>query len=338
MPALRAIALILCFCWLDLRAADSPSPEEKVIVYIDEDSAGSHAFLAKVRSAFLRSRAGAQYRINLQLAATEVSDKAALEATLRRVLKEPPTLIIASNSNAAAVAKSLTHDVPILFGSHQDPIAMGLVDSLAHPGGNLTGFTYFVPIDSKRLELLRTLAPRAKALGIVIDRWWLAESGGSVAVAIAGERLGFEVALFSAETEGELAAAMRTSKARAIEAWYVPYTRLAYEHPQAALSAVQAMRRPAVFPTTRFVEDGGLVSYQQLLPLEEIVEVFAKMIGLVLDGVPVAQIPVERPKEFELAVNVSTARSLGLVIPDAMLKRAERVFPASTLVVPAVTS
>ena len=144
-------------------------------------------------------------------------------------------------------------------------------------------------------------------------------------MAIAGEKLGFQVMLFPAETEGELTQALRSRKARAIDAWYVPYTRLAYERPNVVLDAVQALGKPAIYPTTRFVEDGGLVSYQQMLSLEEIVDVFAKMIGLVLDGVPVAEIPVERPKAFELAVNASTANALGVVIPDALLKRADRV-------------
>ncbi|MBC8022664.1 MAG: ABC transporter substrate-binding protein [Burkholderiales bacterium] len=315
--------------------ADTPRLRpEALVIYVDDESPGSHQVLEKLRAALASSRTATRPS-RLELAAADVSDKQALEAVLRRVLDRRPALIIASNSNVAAVAKSLTRDVPVVFASHQDPIGMGLAQSLARPGGNLTGYTYFVPVDEKRLELLNHLSPHSRKLGILVDRWWLDESGGRAAVKAARERLGFEVELFHAETELELGRALRTPRAKSIEVWYVPYTRLAYERPDAIVGGLDKLRRPVIYPTTRFVEEGGLISYQPVLPMDEAIGLLATAVGLVLAGVPAGEIPIERPKAFELSINVDTARALRIAVPDELLKRANRVIVKKAVTWPA---
>ena len=107
-----------------------------------------------------------------------------------------------------------------------------------------------------------------------------------------------------------------------------PLTWLPYQQPEAVVNQIAAMRRPAMYAATQFVEGGGLVSYAQLMPAREAVTLFATALALVLDGVPAGEIPIERPKAFELAINVTAARELGIKIPNSMLKRADRVFPA----------
>jgi putative ABC transport system substrate-binding protein len=100
---------------------------------------------------------------------------------------------------------------------------------------------------------------------------------------------------------------------------------LSYEHPRELVGALAALRAPAVFSATRFAEMGGLVAYQSNQSLDEAIDLFAKLAGLVLDGVPAGTIPVERPKSFELTVNAAEARRLGITVPDALLKRAQRI-------------
>jgi putative ABC transport system substrate-binding protein len=218
-----------------------------------------------------------------------------------------------------------------VFGSYQDPVRLGLASSLAHPGANLTGFTMFVPIDLKCLELLREIAPGARRLGIVVDHWWMRETDGASILRAAHDELGFDARVFQMERPADLRL-LQTDEARSMDAWYVPPTTLPFEHAEAMVKAIAALRRPAVFPNARYVEAGALAAYQPEYTLDEALDHFARIAGLVLDGVPPGAIPIERPKSFELVVNVSEARRLGIALPEALLKRADRVIGAASSV------
>ncbi len=312
--------------WLGLAVgvhADAQRPAEPFVAYFD-DTPGGARNAAELGIALARKMLSAKVP-RIDLVAVDLADKQVLREALAGVLKKGPAAIVAGNSNAAMVAQSLTRDVPVVFASHEDPVALGLAQSLARPGGNLTGFTYFVPVDGKRLELLHELAPRARRLGILIDRWWLVESGGSAVVRAARDELGFEAELFQAESSSELKQLLATPRAKSIDAWYVPLTWLSYQQADAVVNSISAMHRPAVYYAAGFVEKGGLASYGQVLPRQEALELLATALALVLGGVPPGEIPIERPKAFELAVNVPAARKLGMRIPDAFLKRADRV-------------
>ncbi len=304
--------------------ADAQRPAERFVAYFD-DTPGGAGIAADLRIALAKKMPQTAKVPRVELVAVDLSDKQVLREALARELRKGPAAIVAANSNVAMVAQSLTRDVPVVFASREDPVKMGFAKSLARPGGNLTGFTYFVPVDGKRLELLRELAPRARKLGILTDRWWLDESGGSAVVRAARDQFGFEAELFQAESPSDLKQVLATSRARSVDAWYVPLTWLPYQQSEAVVRQIAAMRRPAVYPATRFVESGGLVSYGQLLPTQEAVTLLATALALVLDGVPPGEIPIERPKAFELAVSVPAARKLGMRFPEALLKRADRV-------------
>ncbi|MGZ5034536.1 MAG: ABC transporter substrate-binding protein [Usitatibacter sp.] len=252
-------------------------------------------------------------------------DEHDIETKIAAALARHPAVIIASNSENAAIAKRVAKNVPVVFVSRQDPIGLGLVESLAHPGGHLTGFTYFSPIDQKRLEFLREIVPHARRLGIVVDRWWMKEFGGKEILEQARLRQSFEPTLFRAESIAELRRELAGKLAGTMEAWYVPYTALPFDEPDLTLEALESLHKPVVFPATLFAERGALLSYQEEVRLDEMFQVVATMIGLILDGVPPGDIPVERPKAFELAINVTAARGLGVVIPEALIKRADRV-------------
>jgi putative ABC transport system substrate-binding protein len=305
--------------------ADAPQASAPFVAYMDDTPFGA-GIAADLRAALAEKMRTATVVPRIELVAVDLADKQVLREALTRVLRRRPAAIVAGNSNAAMVAQSLTQTVPVIFASHEDPVALGMAHSLARPGGNLTGFTYFVPVDAKRLELLRELAPHARKLGILIDRWWLAESGGRAVVQAARDQLGFEAELFQAESALELKQVLATPKAKSMEAWYVPAPGvLPYQQADVVVREIEAMRRPAMYPATRFVDLGGLVSYGQLLSRQEAVTLVATALALVLDGMPPGEIPIERPKAFELAINVTAARRLGIVIPDSMLKRADRV-------------
>jgi putative ABC transport system substrate-binding protein len=319
MRCLRAIPFVLCI-------ASGTVASEREVVYVDSDSPGVRRVVGKIESALEHLGATSRHQVRVTfMPVADLGDAASLANMLRPVIDRHPAVIVASNGNIAAVAQSLTSEVPIVFATYGDPVATRLVRSLAQPGANVTGYTYFVPIDGKRLELLRAIAPDARRVGIIVDRWWLDELGGRAAMESFRSRQGFKATLFTAETVPELDKVLASPAARSMDAWYLPFTRIAYEEPDAVLKRLRSMRRPVAYPTTHYVEGGGLLSYQPVLDVDRASKLLATMVALILDGVPAAQIPVERPQAFELAVNVQAARNLGLRVPDAILKRANRV-------------
>lgn len=322
---LAGIALLSILSVLPAGWARSDSRPELLVVYFNEDSPRIRQALAKLESALRETGVAARHRIKLRHVVVDFKNPAQTEDAMRKALQERPAALITPNSLSATIAKAATREVPVVFGSHQEPIHAGLVDALAKPGGNLTGFTYYVPIDPKRLELLRQIAPRARRLGILGDRWWLGEAGDAKVTMRAAADQGFVPSLFSAATVSELKALLARPDAQAMDAWFVPYALLAIEEPQAVLDSFAALRKPIVFSATLFVERGGLASYQQKLTLEDSLRLLATTLGLVLDGVPPGEIPVERPKSFELAINLDAAQRLGLTVPLALVKRADRV-------------
>ena len=299
-------------------------PPERLVLYIDGDSPLVKGSIARLEAALRKRGVAERYVVTVRHVPVDVFDRVQARQRIAGAIKERPAVIIATSSESAGIARQVTSTIPIVFGSHQDPVRLGLVRSLADPGGNVTGFTSAAPIDMKRLELLRELAPRARRLGIVIDHWWMEETGGDAVLREARKRLGFEGRVFLMERLQDLNQ-LETAAARDIEAWYVPLTTLPYDHPGAVVGALAALRKPVVYPTVRFVDAGGLSAYQPRQSLDEAMDLFAKLTGLVLDGVSPGRIPVERPQAFELAVNAGEARRLGIRLSDALLKRADRV-------------
>jgi putative ABC transport system substrate-binding protein len=159
----------------------------------------------------------------------------------------------------------------------------------------------------------------------------MAETGGDAILKEARARLGFEGRVFLIEKPADLAE-LDTAAARQVEAWYVPNTTLPGAYPSATLERIRALGTPVVFPISRLVDEGGLAAYQPRQSRDDAMDLFAKLTGLVLDGVPPGQIPIERPQSFELVVNVDEAKRLGIRLSDALLKRADRVImaPAKT--------
>jgi putative ABC transport system substrate-binding protein len=309
--------------------AQADAPRERVILYVNEDNERVRAAIEKLKAALEKSGVAPRHRIRLHHVVVDFARTTETQDRIRRALALRPAAIIAPSGPIALSAKAVTRDVPIIFASYQNPIGLGLIDSLARPGGNVTGFTFFVPVDQKRLELLRQMLPKARRLGVLVDTWWMNEGSTRDFKAQALAHHGFEAEFFPAETVADLAKALASPRAAGLDAWYVPYTFLPFEEPAPVLRLFRETRKPVIFSTTAFVEQGGLMSYQQILTLDTAIGLWATMIGLVLDGVSPHEIPIERPKSFELAVNLDAAKRLGIMVPAPMLKRADRIFTAT---------
>jgi putative tryptophan/tyrosine transport system substrate-binding protein len=234
-----------------------------------------------------------------------------------------PRAIIAASARDALYAKAHTTSIPILFASVADPVRIGLVASLAAPGGNLTGFTYDIPVEGKQFELLVEIAPQAQVLGVLEDGHWIGERITKEKLADYRARLGKEIRVFQAASVQELSRIVLSSKD--VDAWLVPIGNVAAEGRAELVRAMREAKRPAVYGRTFFVEAGGLASYQEMIP--DPVEIWVTMLQSVLKGIAPSRIPVQRPKQFEMALNIDEARLIGISLPADLLRRANKVLP-----------
>jgi ABC-type uncharacterized transport system substrate-binding protein len=232
--------------------------------------------------------------------------------------------VIATVSSAALSAKAATTTIPIVFVANQDPVRIGLVSSLARPGGNLTGINFFgAELSAKRLELLRSLVPAASRVTALINPAAAAAEVTLKDVEVAAGTLGLRIQIVKAATSGEIDAAFTTIARERPDAIFVgtdPFftsRRLQLAH-WATRVAI-----PAAFGGRQYAEAGGLMSYAgSLTDAWRQVGVYT---GRILKGAKPADLPVVQASKFELVINHQTARMLGLTIPPGLLAIADEV-------------
>jgi putative ABC transport system substrate-binding protein len=232
-----------------------------------------------------------------------------------------PDIIYATHGEAAQAAKRATATIPIVFGV-LDPVAEGLVTSLARPGGNATGIAIGYELGAKRVEVLRDALPAARRLAVLHSnlRAALAELD---AIKAAAARLNFELLPLLALTGPALAPAIEGA-ARAGADSLMHISSPSYRTQRETIVALAARHRlPAIYDDVETVEAGGLMSYAHDRRL--VGRRIAAQMDRILKGAKPADIPVELPTRFELAVNLRTARELGLTLPPALVSLADRV-------------
>jgi putative ABC transport system substrate-binding protein len=222
-------------------------------------------------------------------------------------------------------AKDATFTIPVVFAVATDPVGSGLVESLAHPGGNVTGISFLgVELVPKRLELLSDLVPRAKVFGLLVNPKMGDISRRQIENAQeAAQTKGVQVHVLNAETEAEIDAAFAALATLHADALIVGDDAFFYgqRHQFAALAARDLL--PAIYALRDQVVAGGLVSYGTSLPGGY--RQAAALVGKILAGAKPADLPVEQPTRFELVVNLKTAEALGLAVPPLILARADEV-------------
>jgi len=232
-------------------------------------------------------------------------------------------VIVTTGTPATLAAKQATSVIPIVFAATGDPVGTGLVASLARPGGNVTGLSLQqVETGGKRLELLREVIPSLGRLAL------LANVGNPVVVLELGEvqaaarTLGLEVITLEIRRGEDIAPAFEALKGRA-EALYVLVDPLVATHRIRINTLVLAARLPTMHTQRESVELGGLMSYGANFP--DLFRRAADLVDKILRGAKPADIPVEQPTKFDLVVNLTTAKALGLEIPPTLLARADEV-------------
>ena len=231
--------------------------------------------------------------------------------------------VIVSSANGVTIARQATASIPIVFAAYADPVASGLVESLARPGGNVTGLTV-QPSDlaGKRVGLLRQIIPnlrRLSALTNVAASGFLREAEGVRAAAAA---FNIEVDILELRTADDIAPALATLAGRA-DALYVLSEPLVNAHRTKILETVTAAKIPTVFGFREFVDAGGLMSYGANFP--DLFRRAADFTDKILRGAKPADMPVQQPVKFDLILNLRAAKMLGLKIPETFQLLADEV-------------
>ena len=232
-------------------------------------------------------------------------------------------VIFTNGTPPVLAAKQATSVIPIVFASATDPVANGLVASLARPGGNVTGLSsQTADLVGKRLELLRAVVPSLRRLAILV----IVGSANSALemgeVRAATRTLGLEAAPFEIRRAEDIAPAFDALKGRA-EALYVSFDLLTIVNRVRISTLALVGRVPTMFAIRDYVEAGGLMSYGP--NLQDLWRHAAEYVDKILRGAKPADLPVMQPTTFDLVINLKTAKALGLTIPPSLLQRADQV-------------
>ena len=235
------------------------------------------------------------------------------------------SVIAASGSVAAVAAKAATQTIPIAFIAAEDPVKLGLVASLARPGGNATGLNFFTAeVNAKRLGLLRELLPATRRVAMLMNPTNPINMSSTLAeVEQAARDLALQIQIVNASTSHEIDAAFAALAREQPDALFVaPDGFFTSRRVQlAALAARHAI--PTSFSVREYVEAGGLMSYGA--SLTDAYRQLGVVTGRILKGTKPADLPVEQSTKFELVINAQIARMLGLDVPPTLLARADEV-------------
>ena len=231
--------------------------------------------------------------------------------------------VIVTGGNAVSAAKQATSTIPIVFAVAVDPVGSGFVDSLARPGGNVTGLSLESPdLVGKRLELLREIIPGRHRLAVMANVDYPAAKNESAEVLAAARALGFETVLLEIRRAEDITPAFDGLKDRA-DALYVADDALVASNTPRINTLALAARLPTLFGTRRGAQAGALMSYGPSLPV--LFQRAADMVDKILRGAKPGDIPVEEPTKFEFVINLTTAKALGITVPPSLLALTDEV-------------
>ena len=234
-----------------------------------------------------------------------------------------PELIYAPPMLAALAAKQATRTIPIVFGTGTDPVGNGLVASLAHPGGNVTGVVALLEsLAPKRLELLREILPGAKRVGLLSDPSEPLSTANGTNLSLAATALGLTIVVAEASSPAEFDAAVAKLFGQGVDAILV-ISSIAFNLRGRLIELANQRRLPVVGASARVAEDGALFAYGA--SLADQLRRSAQLVDKVLRGAKPADLAVAQSTKFELVINLKTAKRLGITIPQSVLLRADEV-------------
>jgi putative ABC transport system substrate-binding protein len=231
--------------------------------------------------------------------------------------------IIVTYGGAVATLKQATAVIPIVFAIAGDPVGSGFVESLARPGGNVTGMSLQQnDIASKRLELLRDVVPNLRRLAIMFNADYPSSVRETGEVQTAARTLGLEVAPHEIRRAEDIAPVFEVFKSQA-DALYVVEDALVLANSTRIITLALGTRQPTIFASRGIVKAGGLMSYGPNFPA--LFQRAADFVDKILRGTKPGEISVEQPTKFDLVINLSTAKALGLTVPTTLLATADEL-------------
>jgi putative tryptophan/tyrosine transport system substrate-binding protein len=233
-------------------------------------------------------------------------------------------VIVASSSAAVSAARDATKEIPIIFSTTGDPVARGLVASLARPGGNITGVTLAnSELYGKRLELLKEIIPRLSLAAILFNPTDPGADMGMKEAGESGKALGIRVESLEVRNANDIDRAFESATRLKVGALtFIHHPPITTYQKQVVELAVKS-RLPAIYASTEWCESGGLISYGRSFP--DTHRRLAVYVDKVLKGAKPSDLPVEQWKKLELVINLKAAKQIGLTVPPEVLARADRV-------------
>jgi putative ABC transport system substrate-binding protein len=239
------------------------------------------------------------------------------------LVRSKPDVIFAPTTPAALAAKGKSGSIPIVIAVASEPVGSGFAESLARPGGNVTGTSNIqTEIDAKRLQILKEVSPKIARVALVHAGDRLSQFQVT-AVQRGGRSLGIEIIAIEARHAENFKSGFAAAKPRGVGAVLVASNAQNFLHKQLIIDLAAEHKLPAICPNTGWIEYGCLMSYGT--SSEALYYRAAAYVGKIFKGAKPAELPIEQPTKFELEINLKTAKALGLKIPRSIILRADKV-------------
>jgi putative ABC transport system substrate-binding protein len=317
--------LVVYLGWLGIASAADPqqpaSPRRigVLLVTVSLESAEAQAFRQGMRDAGYAE--GRDVVIEWRSANGSVALVPELVADL---VRSKVDVMVVDSTVATRAARRATSTIPIVMALVGDPVGSGLVASLANPGINLTGLSAMAPeLSVKRLQLIKEVIPRLSRVGVLWDPATPWHTKAVEDLNAAARSMSIEVRFFGARMPEELGPAFSVFSRTHAQALEVLTSALSYSHRGTILELARKAQLPTIYSARQYVEEGGLMSYGA--NYSDLMRRSASYVDKILKGAKPGELPIEQPNKFHFAVNLKTAKALGITIPESILLRADEV-------------
>jgi putative tryptophan/tyrosine transport system substrate-binding protein len=319
------LALVVACASMGVRAQNASERPARIAIIDVDDAAVRAVYWSVFRSRLAEQGFPEGSRLTMD-ARFANGERAKLDAIAAEVAATRPDVIVTVTTTVAVAAKKATSTIPIVALGPSDPVRLGLVASLARPGGNVTGVSQNqAEIAGKWLDLVREIAPHTTSIAYLTDRGNAGEMLVFDEIAMRARPLRIKVEAFDAVTQAGVDSAFETIAKKRFDALIVATTTSVLPHRTRIVEAATRARIPAVYARSEYVDAGGLVSYGT-----DFGAVFARgadYVARILRGAKPADLPFEMASSFQLVLNSGAAQRTGIAIPHAVRMRADTVVP-----------